>query len=170
MMRGYGGEPAACCCEHRVLMLVVMAATIALTVELYIKTPKGFFPQDDTGLIFTSTRASPDISFQAMVDMQLQALDVDPAPIRRSPSVGSSVGGSAWNASVNQGRMFVSLKPLAERDNLPTARVIDRLRPKFARIPASRCGCSRRRTCASAAAGAARNTSSRCGAPTSTSC
>ena len=115
-------------------MLVVMAATIALTVDLYIKTPKGYFPQDDTGLIFTSTRAAPDISYKAMVDMQLKALDIilaDPAVA----GVGSSVGGSAWSASVNQGRMFVSLKPLAERDNIPTARVIDRLRPKFARIP-----------------------------------
>ena len=98
--------------EHRVLMMVVFAATIALTVDLYIKTPKGFFPQDDTGLIFTSTRASPDISYKAMVDMQLKALDIilaDPAVA----GVGSSVGGSAWSASVNQGRMFVSLKPLA---------------------------------------------------------
>jgi hydrophobe/amphiphile efflux-1 (HAE1) family protein len=120
--------------EHRVLMLVVMAATIVLTVDLYIKTPKGFFPQDDTGLIFTSTRASPDISYNAMVDMQLKALDIilaDPAVA----GVGSSVGGSGWSASVNQGRMFVSLKPLAERDNMPTNRVIDRLRPQFARIP-----------------------------------
>jgi len=120
--------------EHRVLMMVVFTATVALTVDLYIKTPKGFFPQDDTGLIFTSTRASPDISYKAMVDMQLKALDIvlaDPAVA----GVGSSVGGSAWSASVNQGRMFVSLKPLAERDNLPTNRVIDRLRPQFARIP-----------------------------------
>jgi hydrophobe/amphiphile efflux-1 (HAE1) family protein len=120
--------------EHRVLMLVVMAATIVLTVDMYIKIPKGFFPQDDTGLIFTSTRAAPDISYKAMVDMQLKALDIvlaDPAVA----GVGSSVGGSAWSASVNQGRMFVSLKPLAERDNVPTNRVIDRLRPQFARIP-----------------------------------
>ena len=133
MIRGYGASLRVLL-EHRVLMLVVMAATIALTVDLYIKTPKGYFPQDDTGLIFTSTRAAPDISYKAMVDMQLKALDIilaDPAVA----GVGSSVGGSAWSASVNQGRMFVSLKPLAERDNLPTARVIDRLRPKFARIP-----------------------------------
>jgi len=87
--------------EHRALMMVVFTATIAVTVDLYIKTPKGFFPQDDTGLIFTSTRASPDISYKAMVDMQLKALDIvlaDPAVA----GVGSSVGGSAWSASVNQ--------------------------------------------------------------------
>jgi hydrophobe/amphiphile efflux-1 (HAE1) family protein len=120
--------------QHRVLMMIVFAATVGLTVDLYIKTPKGFFPQDDTGLIFTSTRAAPDISYQAMVDMQTRVRDIiidDPAV----SGVGSSVGGSAWSASVNQGRMFVSLKPLAERSNIPTQRVIDRMRPKFARIP-----------------------------------
>jgi len=133
MTRGYAASLRVLL-EHRVLMMVVMAATIALTVDLYIKTPKGFFPQDDTGLVFTSTRAAPDISYRAMVDLQLKALDIilaDPAV----SGVGSSVGGSGWSASVNQGRMFVSLKPLAERDNVPTNRVIDRLRPKFASIP-----------------------------------
>src|SRR4051812_38796079 len=133
LTRAYGSSLSVLL-EHRVLMMVVFAATIALTVDLYIKSPKGFFPQDDTGLIFTSTRAAPDISYRAMVDMQLRALDIvlaDPAVA----GVGSSVGGSAWSASVNQGRMFVSLKPLAERGNIPTQRVIDRLRPKFARIP-----------------------------------
>jgi hydrophobe/amphiphile efflux-1 (HAE1) family protein len=133
MSRAYAASLAVLL-EHRVLMLVVMAATIGLTVDLYIKIPKGFFPQDDTGLIFTSTRAAPDISYKAMVDMQLKALDIilaDPAVA----GVGSSVGGNFRTASVNQGQMFVSLKPIAERDNVPTQRVIDRLRPKFAAIP-----------------------------------
>jgi hydrophobe/amphiphile efflux-1 (HAE1) family protein len=133
MVRGYAASLRVLL-QHRVLMMIVFAATIGLTVDLYIKTPKGFFPQDDTGLIFTSTRAAPDISYRAMVDMQLKALDIilaDPAV----SGVGSSVGGSAWSASVNQGRMFVSLKPLAERGNIATQRVIDRLRPQFARIP-----------------------------------
>ncbi len=133
LTRAYGSSLTVLL-EHRVLMMIVFMATIALTVDLYIKTPKGFFPQDDTGLIFTSTRAAPDISYRAMVDMQTRVRDIiidDPAV----SGVGSSVGGSAWSASVNQGRLFVSLKPLAERDNVPTNRVIDRLRPKFARIP-----------------------------------
>src|SRR3954466_12137981 len=133
LRRAYGASLTVLL-EHRVLTLIVMAATIALTVDLYIKTPKGFFPQDDTGLIFTSTRASPDISYQAMVEMQTRVRDIildDPAVY----AAGSSVGGSAWSASVNQGRLFVALKPLAERGNLPTQRVIDRLRPKFQRIP-----------------------------------
>jgi multidrug efflux pump len=133
MSRAYGASLSVLL-EHRILMLVVMAATIGLTVDLYIKIPKGFFPQDDTGLIFTSTRAAPDISYKAMVDMQLKALDIilaDPAVA----GVGSSVGGTGRTASVNQGQMFVSLKPIAARDNIPTQRVIDRLRPKFAAIP-----------------------------------
>ena len=106
LRRGYGASLTVLL-EHRVLMLVVMIATIALTVDLYIKTPKGFFPQDDSGLIFTSTRASPDISFRAMVEMQTRVRDIildDPAVA----GVGSSVGGSAWSASVNQGRLFVA--------------------------------------------------------------
>ena len=133
LTRAYGASLAVLL-EHRIVMMIVMAATIGLTVDLYIKIPKGFFPQDDTGLIFTSTRAAPDISYRAMVEMQLKALDIvlaDPAV----NGVGSSVGGSAWSASVNQGRMFVSLKRIAERGNVPTQRVIDRLRPKFASIP-----------------------------------
>ena len=133
LTRAYGASLTVLL-EHRVLMMIVFLATIALTVDLYIKTPKGFFPQDDSGLIFTSTRASPDISFRAMVEMQTRVRDIildDPAVA----GVGSSVGGSAWSASVNQGRLFVSLKPLAERDGIATQRVIDRLRPKFQRIP-----------------------------------
>jgi multidrug efflux pump len=133
MLRAYGTSLRVLL-EHRVLMLVVMAATIALTADLYIKTPKGFFPQDDTGLLFTSTRASPDISYQAMVALQTRALDIvlaDPAV----GGVGSSVGATGWNASVNQGRMFVSLKPLEERGGISSQRVIDRLRPKLANIP-----------------------------------
>ena len=104
-----------------------MLATIAVTVNLYIKTPKGYFPQDDTGLVFGSTQAAADISYDAMVKLQRKALDIvlaDPAVA----GVGSSVGASGFNASVNQGRMFISLKPLAERGGLTTQRVVDRMR------------------------------------------
>ena len=58
--------------EHRFFTLIVFLATIALTVGLFIRTPKGYFPQDDTGLIFAGTRASTDISFDAMKALQLQ--------------------------------------------------------------------------------------------------
>jgi hydrophobe/amphiphile efflux-1 (HAE1) family protein len=119
--------------HHRLLMGIVMLATIAVTVNLYVKTPKGYFPQDDTGLVFGSTRASPDVSYDTMLKLQRQALDIvlaDPAVA----AVGSSVGASGFNASVNQGRMFISLKPLAERDGLTTQRVIDRLRRSLSSV------------------------------------
>ena len=122
---------------HRPLMLIVFVATIALTVGLYIKTPKGYFPQDDTGLIFGGTIASPDISFDAMKALQLKAMDVvlaDPAVA----GLGSSVGASPFNAAVNFGRLFISLKPLSERGGLSTQRVIARIRPKLAEIPGLR--------------------------------
>jgi hydrophobe/amphiphile efflux-1 (HAE1) family protein len=122
---------------HRALTLFVFVATIALTVGLYIRTPKGYFPQDDTGLIFAATEASPDISFDAMKALQLQAMDVvlaDPAV----QGLGSSVGASFFNASVNRGRMFISLKPLGERGNVPTQAVVARLRTQLNRIPGIR--------------------------------
>jgi hydrophobe/amphiphile efflux-1 (HAE1) family protein len=119
--------------EHRVLGLIVFVATIALTVGLYIKTPKGYFPQDDTGLIFGGTEASTDISYDAMLALQLKAMDIvlaDPAVA----GLGSSVGASGFNASVNRGRLFISLKPLNERNGATTQAVINRLRSKLNRI------------------------------------
>jgi hydrophobe/amphiphile efflux-1 (HAE1) family protein len=123
--------------EHRVLGLIVFVATIALTVGLYIKTPKGYFPQDDTGLIFGGTEASTDISYDAMLALQLKAMDIvlaDPAVA----GLGSSVGASGFNASVNRGRLFISLKQLSERNGSTTQAVINRLRTKLNRIPGVR--------------------------------
>src|SRR6185312_10337763 len=119
---------------HRGPALLVFVATIALTVGLFIKVPKGYFPQDDTGLIFGGTRASTDISFEAMEKLQQQATDIviaDPAVA----GVGSSVGATGFNASVNRGRLFISLKPLAERGNVSTQQVVNRLRGKLNHVP-----------------------------------
>jgi multidrug efflux pump len=116
--------------RHRILTLIVFVATIAYTIQLYVNTPKGFFPQDDTGLIFGGTRAAPDISFDAMKDLQQRATRIvlsDPAVAY----VGSSVGSSGWSGSVNNGTLFVALKPPAERGNLTSWQVINRLRPKL---------------------------------------
>jgi hydrophobe/amphiphile efflux-1 (HAE1) family protein len=115
-----------------VLTLVVVFATIALTVDLYVKTPKGFVPQDDTGLLFGSVTASTDISYHAMVELQRRATEIameDPAV----SGVGSSVGGSVFSGSVNNGRLFISLKPLEER-GITTQQVVDRLRRRLQTI------------------------------------
>jgi multidrug efflux pump len=124
------GASLAVVLRHRFLTLLVFLATISLTVMLYIQTPKGFFPQDDTGLIYGGTRASPEISFETMKELQQRATQIvlsDPAVAH----VGSSVGASTYNASVNRGRMFISLKPPAERGNVSSRQVINRLRPKL---------------------------------------
>jgi multidrug efflux pump subunit AcrB len=118
--------------RHRALTLLVMLLTISLTVWLYVKLPKGYFPQDDTGLLIGATQASSDISFKAMSDLQQRAaaiVEADPAVA----SVGSSIGTSTFNPSINQGRLFISLKPLSER-KLNTARVVDRLRRELAGV------------------------------------
>jgi multidrug efflux pump len=109
------------------LTLMVFFATIALTVTLYIKTPKGYFPVDDSGFVVGSTRASADISFQYMLGLQQRLADIvmaDPAVA----GLGSIVGGSSGTGGANRGTMFISLKPAAERAGLTTALVIDRLR------------------------------------------
>src|SRR5665647_2220375 len=125
--------------EHRALALMVFVATIALTVGLYIKVPKGYFPQDDTGLIFSGTQASTVISYEAMLVLQQKAMDVvlaDPAVAGLGSAAGG--GGGPGGASVNRGRLFISLKPLAERNNTSTQQVIGRLRAKLSAIPGIR--------------------------------
>ena len=85
------------------LTLLVLFGVIGLTVHLYRDTPKGYFPQDDTGLIFGMTEASTDISFPAMSALQQQAaaaVQSDPAVFGVGAFIGSSGGGAA---SINQG-------------------------------------------------------------------
>jgi multidrug efflux pump len=118
--------------NHKAITIGVLLATIGLTIHLCATMPKSYFPQDDTGLIIASTEASTDVSYGVMTKLQSQALDIllaDPAVA----GVGSSIGGG-YNSSVNQGRMYISLKPLAERGGLSTALVIDRLRRPLGKI------------------------------------
>jgi multidrug efflux pump len=113
MIRGYASS-LEFVLRYRALVLLVFLATIALTVRLYVTTPKGYFPEDDTGLMWGGTRASTDISFSAMAELQQRAMAIvsaDPAVAH----VGSSIGGGGFNASVNRGTLFISLKPLSER-------------------------------------------------------
>ncbi|MBI5260332.1 MAG: efflux RND transporter permease subunit [Bradyrhizobium sp.] len=121
--------------EFPLLAMLVFFATIALTVTLYIKVPKGYFPTDDSGFVIGATRASADISFQSMLGLQQQLADIvmaDPAVA----GVGSAVGGGGGPGGVgsNRGTMFISLKPPAERDYVSTQSVIDRLRRNLYRV------------------------------------
>jgi multidrug efflux pump len=125
--------------EFPLLTLMVFFATIALTVTLYIKTPKGYFPTDDSGFVIGSTRASADVSFQFMLGLQQRLADIvlaDPAVA----GVGSILGGTGGpgGGGANRGTMFISLKPIAERGGLTTQLVIDRLRKNLGMVPGIR--------------------------------
>ena len=100
--------------RHQPLTLLVALATFALTVLLYIVIPKGFFPQQDTGLIQAITQAPQSISFTAMAERQQAAAskalkDPDVA------AVSSFIGVDGSNATLSAGRMLIALKPHAER-------------------------------------------------------
>jgi multidrug efflux pump len=122
------------------LTLIVFFATIALTVTLYIKTPKGYFPTDDSGFVIGSTRASADISFQAMLKLQQQLADIvmaDPAVAGIGSSLGSG-GGLGGGGGSNRGVMYISLKAPEERGGISTELVIDRLRHNLSMVPGIR--------------------------------
>jgi hydrophobe/amphiphile efflux-1 (HAE1) family protein len=117
--------------RHRFITLMTMLATIALTGYLYVLIPKGFFPEQDTGLIIGLSEAAQDISFQAMAERQqalLNALMRDPAVA----SVGAAVGAGGGNTTVNDGRVYIALKPKNQRGSM--AQVLARLRTNLAKI------------------------------------
>ena len=123
--------------QHEYAMLIVTAAVIVATVYLYFVVPKGFFPQQDTGQMTGTTEAAQDISFEAMREKQEDVVKIvmaDPAV----QAVGSFFGGGAFGAALNNGRMFISLKPkgIGKNDRKDDAGiVIARLRQKLAKIP-----------------------------------
>ncbi|PZM08193.1 efflux RND transporter permease subunit [Rhizobium tubonense] len=129
---GFYGRTLKAVLHHRVAAVIVIFACVAMTVFLYVKVPKGFIPQDDTGFIQGGTQASTDISYPAMVELQRRAAEIaglDPAVA----GIGSSVGGGGFSSSINRGQLLISLKPPSER--IPTAEVIDRLRKQLATVP-----------------------------------
>src|ERR1700752_2253771 len=117
--------------RHRFTTLMVMLGTIALTGYLYVVIPKGFFPQQDTGLIIGQSEAAQDISFQAMTERQQAMLDA----IMRDPaveSVGAATGAGGGLYTINDGRVFIQLKPAKQRE--PIEKVMARLRTNLAKI------------------------------------
>jgi len=120
--------------DHRFITLMVFFATLALSVVLFMAIPKGFFPQQDTGLITGTTEAGQDISFADMKKKQEELGQI----VLNDPDVASiamAVGGSG-NA-LNVGRMFITLKPRSERKS-SAFQIIARLRPQFDKVEGAR--------------------------------
>jgi hydrophobe/amphiphile efflux-1 (HAE1) family protein len=115
--------------RHRISMLVLMAATMAATVYLYVAIPKGFFPQQDNGLIFAALEAGQDISYAAMVDRSHEMAKVVMAD-KDVQTVWYWVGA---NPTVNTGRLVVELKPFKDR-NATATEVVGRLRRATAKV------------------------------------
>lgn len=119
--------------DHQGLMLLVMLATLGLTVWLYLLVPKGFFPVQDSGVIQVVTQAPGTISFEAMKKQQetvaRQLLD-DPDVA----SLSSFIGVDGSNTALNTGRMLLNLKSHEDRADDVLA-IIDRLRHRMAERP-----------------------------------
>ena len=119
--------------DHQGLMLLVMLATLGLTVWLYLLVPKGFFPVQDSGVIQVVTQAPGTISFEAMKKQQeavARQLLEDPDVA----SLSSFIGVDGSNTALNTGRMLLNLKSHEDRADDVLA-IIDRLRHRMAERP-----------------------------------
>jgi multidrug efflux pump len=117
---------------YQTVTLLIAAATLVLTVVLYIIIPKGFFPTQDTGEIQGISQAPATISFAAMAQKQQQLAHIvlqDPAV----ESLSSFIGADGTNTTLNSGRMSINLKPVAER-KLSASDVIRRLQTNLNQV------------------------------------
>ncbi|PRC94100.1 multidrug efflux RND transporter permease subunit [Solimicrobium silvestre] len=116
--------------RHQGITLITFFLTLATTVGLYVIEPKGFFPQQDTGIIIGLSDAAQDVSFDEMVRLQHKLTDI----IAKDPDVESwatSVGGSR---PLNNGFVVIGLKPLEQR-HATSDQIIARLRSQFPTVP-----------------------------------
>jgi multidrug efflux pump len=119
--------------RYQTVTLLVAVATLALTAWLYVIVPKGFFPMQDTGAIQVITEAPQSVSYAAMADRQRATARA----ILEEPDVkglSSFIGVDGANATLNSGRMLVTLAPHGERSRTATE-IIAALRERVARVP-----------------------------------
>jgi HAE1 family hydrophobic/amphiphilic exporter-1 len=115
--------------RHQAVTLAVFAATVAATVALYVVVPKGFFPQQDTGVIVGFSEAGQDVSSTEMARLQHALTDV----VARDPDVASWAAAVGGARGTNTGVVFMSLKPRDQR-TASADQVIARLRPQLAKV------------------------------------
>jgi hydrophobic/amphiphilic exporter-1 (mainly G- bacteria), HAE1 family len=118
--------------RHRFATLMVFFATLIGTGYLFVAIPKGFFPQQDTGLISGVSEAAQDISYAEMLRLQEALGDV----VAADPGVATiamAIGAGGSSSSINNGRMYITLKPKDQRD-ASASEIISGLRPKLDKI------------------------------------
>jgi len=116
--------------DHQPLTLAITIGTVFLSAVLYYFVPKGFFPQQDTGLLSGSIQASQDVSFDAMRVKQRQFAEI----VTSDPAVQSNIAFVGGGNAINTGRMYIMLKPLSDR-KIRADQVIGRLRGRLAVVP-----------------------------------
>src|SRR5665213_970134 len=115
--------------RHSFITLCALLAAIALNFYLLMVVPKGFFPQQDNGMLAGGVLGTQDISFQAMQAKLEKFIEI----VRKDPAVEHAIGFTGGNSATDSGNVFVTLKPRNER--IGAAEVINRLRPKLAVVP-----------------------------------
>ena len=131
---GFYGKTLSVVLRHPAITLLVLVATIGLNFYLFTHVSTGFFPQQDNGRIQGSIQADQDTSFQAMNKILLQMVNIVAADPGVDTVNGFTGGGGGGGGAANTARMFISLKPLADR-KITADLIINRLRPKLARVP-----------------------------------
>ncbi|MGL4961144.1 MAG: MdtB/MuxB family multidrug efflux RND transporter permease subunit [Inquilinus sp.] len=119
--------------DHQPLTLLVAVATLGLTIALYVVIPKGFFPEQDTGMIQGISEAAQTVSYAEMATHQSALAEA----ILKDPdieSLSSFIGVDGTNTTLNSGRFLITLKPLGQR-TATAGEVIDRLRGEIAGVP-----------------------------------
>jgi len=116
--------------RHKRFMLAVTILMVFVNVFLYIVVPKGFFPQQDTGRLAGTIIGDQDVSFYSMRAKTNEFIQI----VKQDPAVENVLAFVGGNTALNQGRMYVVLKPANER-KLTADQVIARLRPKISHIP-----------------------------------
>ena len=114
--------------DHASWVAAALVGTIALNVLLFVVIPKGFFPEQDTGVLIGGLRGDQSISFQLMSKKLRQLSGI----VNADPAV-ASVAGFTGGRQTNSGFVFISLKPLAQR-HASAAAIVARLRPKLAAV------------------------------------
>ena len=116
--------------RHPMLIVLAMLLTLAASGVLYQALPKGFMPTQDTGILRVRTITISNVSFAAMEELQraaARAILSDPAVSGLTSYFGADNG-----STLSNGSLYVSLKPLNQRE--PINRVVDRLRARLAKV------------------------------------